>query len=395
VSRIRILHVTPYFAPAWAYGGPPRSIYELCLELLRRGHDVSVVTTDALGRDRRVLLQEEDVQGIRTYRFPNLSSRLAWDRQLFLPSGTWRFLKKHRKEFDLIHLHMYRTLQDILVHRLAARYGTPYVFAARGSLLRIVRQARTKALFDALFGNHLLRDARRLIALSKTEKGHYESMGVPSEKVSVVFNGIDADRFQNLPARGALARELGLEDRQVIAYLGRLNPRKGLDLLLHAFAEVHRRKRDAVLVFAGPDEGCQRRLETLAGTLAVKDSVAFIGLVIGEKRLQLLADADVIVYPGYHEVFGMVPFEALACGKPVIVSDDSGCGEIVRQARAGVTVPFGDHVAWAEAIVTVLDNGREIREMIGRGREFVQERLNWRSIGDEMETVYRIAAAAN
>ncbi len=385
--RVKILHVTPYFAPAWAYGGPPRSIHGLCREFVRRGHSVTVATTDALDASQRATRLEEEMDGIHVLRFRNLSNRLAW-KQLYLPLGMGTFLKKRLRDFDVVHLHMYRTTQDVITHRYGKKYGIPYVFSARGTLLRIVRQRATKALFDAASGYRLLRDAAWLVALSSAEKSHYECMGVSPSRISIIFNGIDVDSFRRVQSRGIFAERHCLDGKRIITYLGRLNARKGLEHLLKAFREVYALRQDAALVLAGPDEGTQVRLEKLANALSISRSVVFPGLVTNEERLQVLADSDVIVYPGYHEVFGLVPFEALACGKPVVVSDDSGCGEIVRKAGAGFTVPFGDALRWRDAIIAALEGGPGVEEMVHRGRSFVREKLSWPAIAAAMETVY-------
>jgi len=392
---MQILHVTPYFAPSWAYGGPPRSIFELCRELVRRGQDVTVLTTDAYDERRRARPGQETLDGIVVVRLPNFSNNLAWHRQLFLPKGTARFLRDRVHNFDIIHLHMYRTLQGLTVRREALRAGIPYVFSARGSLPVIVRRHATKAFFDAMFGSRVLRDAAELVALSGAERKQYEAMGVPSSKVTIVFNGIDSESFSRPRPRRLFAKRHGLDGKRVVTYLGRLDARKGLEHLLRAFREVKASAQDTVLVLAGPDAGSRPRLEKLARLLSISSSVVFPGFVTGAEKLQVYDDSDVIVYPGFHEVFGLVPFEALACGKPIVVSDDSGCGEIVRDARAGFTVPFGDESRWSRAIIAALDGGQQVEEMIRRGQSFVREKLSWQASAAATELVYGKALAGS
>lgn len=391
---MRILHVTPYFAPAWAYGGPPRSVHGLCRELVRRGHEVTVVTTDAMDALHRATPLREVLDGIDIFRYPNLSNELAWRRQLFLPRGTGKFLRERLPEFDLVHLHMYRTTQNVAVHRHASRYRIPYVFSARGTLPRIVRYQRAKAVFDVAVGRRLLMDASRCVALSQAEREQYEAMGVPSERIRTIFNGIDWESFQDLPPKGTFAGLHGLGGKRLVVYIGRIHSRKGLDHLLRAFTRVAGVDGDTTLVMAGPDEGDRRQLEGLARSLAISDRVTFPGFLTGRHRLALFVDASVVVYPAKHEFFGLVPFEALACGKPVVVADDSGCGEIVRDAQAGLVVRAEDASQLSGAILASLEKGPEISQMVERGRRFVAERLNWRAIADETEQAYRETVAA-
>lgn len=385
---MNILHVSPYFAPAWAYGGPPRSILGLCRELARRGHSVAVATTDACDERRRASPPTESIDGVRVFRFPNLSNHLAWRYQLFLPRGLGNFLDAHLADYEVVHVHMYRNVPSFLAHRRARRQRVPIVFSARGSIPRIVRGRTAKAVYDTLDGRRLLRDAAVLVASTRAERDQYVAMGVPPRKIAIVPNGIDIAPYERLPPRGGFASTLGVPGARIIAYLGRLNPRKGLDGLLLAFARLSARRWDAVLVLAGPDEGYRRRLERLAHDLGISHRVVFTGFVDGDVRLQILADAAAVVYPAKHEVFGLVPFEALACGKPIVVADDSGCGELVGEARAGFVVPVDRPEPLEEAILSALEMGADVRAMVDRGRAFVLDRLGWPRIAAEMEAVY-------
>lgn len=392
---MKVLHVTPYFPPAWAYGGPPRSVFELCRELVRCGHEVTVLTTDACDAALRAEPPHETLEGVDVHRLPNLSNGLAWRRQFFLPLGMRKFLARRIEKFDLVHLHMYRTVQDILVHRNAARSRIPYVFAARGSLPRIVRGMMAKATFDALYGKRVLRDASFCIASSLSERSQYGGMGVPDERIRTIHNGLDWEAYQDLPPAGSFLDRTGLRGNKLITYVGRLNARKGLDHLVHAFRYIKQEAADVTLVLVGPDDGYRRQVERLVGSLGLSDHVLFMGLLSGRDRLAAFVDANVVVYPAKHEIFGLVPFEALACGKPVVVSDDSGCGEIIGNAKAGYVVPVEDIPRLVDAVQSAMENGPQTRAMVERGRKFVSDSLAWDVIGSETISLYREVLAGS
>ena len=389
---MNILQVTPYFPPAWAYGGPPRVIYELSRELVRQGHAVTTLTTDALDSRRRAAPRRETIDGIEVVRLRNLSNALAW-HQAFLPVGVISFVRKHIDDFDIVHLHTLRTVQNALIHRFSSRHGTPYVLSAHGSVQRIVRQTTLKAIFDQLTGNRLLRDARKLIAQSNVERREYESAGVPGAKISVVSNGIDASMYENLPAPGGFAKSFDLDGKHLITYLGRLSPGKGLDDLFAAFREILQVRQDCVLVVAGPDDGYQSQLARLAERVSMSDRVLFTGYLGSLQKLQLLVDSAVIVYPAAYESFGLVPVEALLCGTPVVVSKETGCGELIERAQAGITFSFGDMARLRDALLAVLEDGQTMGPMVRRGRDFILRELNWTRISKEMESIYASAIA--
>src|SRR5215203_184974 len=142
MTRLRVLHVTPYFAGAWAYGGIPRLAEALASGLAHRGHDVTVCTTDAADANTRLhgaprtfhpwpAATRDDGVVVRT--FPNVSNRLAYHAQLFLPVGLGEYLRRHRHEFDIAHLHACRNVPGIVAGRHCRAAGIPYVVAPNGT----------------------------------------------------------------------------------------------------------------------------------------------------------------------------------------------------------------------------------------------------------------------
>jgi len=116
-------------------------------------------------------------------------------------------------------------------------------------------------------------------------------------------------------------------------------------------------------------------LDRAAAAAAGVQGVHFVGLLRGEERLSLLADADVLVYATQAEVFGLVPFEGLLCGAPVVVADDCGCGELIREAGAGLLVRYGDVDGLRARIRTLLSDRVAAAAMVGRGRRYIEATL--------------------
>jgi glycosyltransferase involved in cell wall biosynthesis len=399
---LKILHVTPYFHPAWAYGGIPRIACDIAREEVRQGHDVSAVTTDVLDADNRRCFQPapsswpafEAIDGVKAYYFRNVSNSLAYHMQLFMPAGARRWAARHAAEFDILHLHGHRHLLNSALARAARKHGVPYILAANGTAPPIERRFLLKRLFDPLFGNHVLRGAAHFVAVSECEIEQYASLGVDRARISVIYNGIDLASFKAVPARGAFRRKHGLGGRKIILYLGKITPRKGIEVLVRSYAELLRAGRlkrdDSALIIAGNDMGYRAALERQIASSGIGDAARFTGLVTGEEKLACLTDADVCVYASTQEIFGLVPFEALMCGTPVIVSDDCGCGEVVGRAQAGKLVKYGDADGLAQAITeTLAMPAGEKADVIARGRRFVAENLAYEKIAREYVEVYR------
>lgn len=388
LKKLRILQIVPYYYPAWAYGGIPRVVYELSTELTRRGHHVSVFTTDVLDQYMRSPYSgiTTNINGVRASYFRNLSNRLAYDYQIYLPMGMKQSIREAIEEADIIHMHGHRNFLNNIVHSIAHRLKRNYIFSAHGTVIPIERRVLAKRMFDIIFGNSILRDAKHFIAVSEKEVNQYEAMGITRNKISVVYNGIDINAFQNLPEKGTFRRRYGLEGKEIVLFLGKITPRKGVDFLVRAYSLL---KRDnTILVIAGNDMGYKSKVERLIAETNLHSKVIFTGLLIDNDKLAAYQDANVLVYPSVYEIFGLVPFEALLCGTPVVVSDDCGCGEIIRREGIGKLILYNDDRGLRDALEDVLENPAYIDEMSIRGKVFIKQQLSWEIIAEQYEAVY-------
>ena len=388
MQRLRILHVTPYFTDAWAYGGIPRLAHTLVRGLARRGHDITVCTTDV--RDEYTRLAPAACSpapdGVTVRVFNNVSNRLAYHRQFFLPLGLSDYLRQHAGAFDVAHLHACRNVPGALAAHHLDRAGVPYVLAPNGTAPRIERRRLAKLLFDVVAGRRILRRAARVIAVSEAERRQLAQAGVPAAAVRLIPNPVDLEVFAAPVAPGAFRRRFAIPAGPLVLFLGRLSPRKRLDVLARAFARL--RRADARLVVAGNDMGAGSAARSLIRSLGLADRTLFSGRLEGRQRLEALADADVLVYASAHEIFGLVPLESLLAGTPVIVADDSGCGEIVRATGGGQVVPLGEAAALATAIDVVLDDRGRWREAAAAAAETIRATYGEATVCAQLEQLY-------
>ncbi len=388
-KKLKILQVVPYFYPAWAYGGIPRVVYELSRELTKMGHDVTVYTTDVLDQDRRCDQsgKETKVDGITVRYFRNISNSLAYHYQVFLPLGMRKAVRETIRGFDIVHLHGHRNFLNNIVHFYAKKEGKRYLLSGHGTILRIERRIFTKLIFDRIFGDRILKDASRFIAVSDHEVSQYREMGIEGDKIDVTYNGIDIDAFTDLPKTDAFKKKYGILDKNVVLYLGKITPRKGIDFLVKAFYRMN--AADTVLVIAGNDMGFRTQVENIVREKGLSNRVLFTGLLTGKDKLSAYCAADMLVYPAIHEIFGLVPFEAMLCGAPVIVTDDCGCGEIIGRQDIGYLVRYNDIDDLAARMRFVLENKEDAAKKVAKGCKFIKEMLSWRTIGSRYEGVYR------
>lgn len=384
---MRILQVIPYFCPAWAYGGPLRNAYGLCKELVKRGHEVTVFTTDTLDSRNRVKETQEIIDGIEVRRFRNLSNTIAYRDKIFISPSMIFGLRNSLRNFDMIHMHEYRTLQNLIVHHYAKKYGTPYVLQTRGSMVRIMTKVKLKQLYDILWGYRLLRDASKVVALTQIEAEQYKSMGVSPDKIEIVPNGIDLAEFENLPPRGEFRKKWGINNSQkIVLFLSRIHKIKGPDLLAKAFATLVKDYNNIQLVIAGPDDGYLLSLKKLIADLEISDKVLFTGSLYGQEKLKAYVDADVYVLPSVYETFPVAVLEACACGTPVILTDRCGIAGMI-DGQAGLVVPY-DKEQLQQALLHMLDDDKMRLRFGEKGKLLVREKFNWENIIKQVVSIY-------
>jgi len=383
---MKILQVVPFFTPA--RGGSVVVPYRLSEELSKRGYEVTIITTDfEFDEEYAKAIQKEGVKVIVFKCVANIG--------LFLISPSMKkWLRKEIKKFDVIHLHNFRSYQNVVIHHYAKKYGFPYVVQAHGSVLRIIEKEKLKRIYDAFWGYKILKDASRLIAVSNIEVEQYKQSGVRENKIVVISNGIDIESFKNLPECKQFKKKYGIREKHIILFLGRVHRIKGIDFLIKSFSKLTKEINDAVLVIAGQDDGYTREAKVLAKNLGLHDKVKFTGSIDGKDKLSAYVDADVLVYPSIFEIFGLVPVEAIMCGTPVIVTEDCGCGQLIKETKAGYLVHYGDVEELKDKMLEALGHSEDCKRMVESGKKYIVENLSWDNIAKRMTRTYSDALDA-
>jgi glycosyltransferase involved in cell wall biosynthesis len=386
---MHILHIIPYFYPAWAYGGTCRAAWELSRALARKGHEVTVFTTDALDAASRARPLREVVDGVAIKRFRNLNNSLAWNR-IFLPLGFGWGLERELRRVDVVHLHEFRSYQNFVVLPHLARLGIPYVLTAQGGMPRIMGRLALKSVYDRLAGQSILRHACRLHALNELEQEQFLGLGVRPERIAILPNGVDLDEYRSLPAANGFRERYGIPPRSpVVLFLARVNKIKGVDFLVASFNEVRKSLGDAVLVIVGPDDGYLAEIKRQIAQFGLDGQVRFTGYLAGADKLAAYQSASVYVLPSAYEMFAITLLESLACGTPIIATDRCGLADFVRQNDLGSIVTYGDVPGLRDEIVHILQAPAEAQGRARAGRDYVLANFGWEKIVEKWEALYQ------
>jgi glycosyltransferase involved in cell wall biosynthesis len=315
---MKILHVVPYFAPAWSYGGTPRAVYELALSQVKQGHEVSVLTTDALDKNQRVVKLIENIGGIKVWRVRNFSNTVAWKLHFSNISSLPKDFKV--TSFEVIHLHEARTLLHFLVLRSTLKNQKVF-FSAWGTLSYNNQFVTFKKYFDHIFLNPYKNKIDWSFAQTSHELDVYKSFGF-GKRHSIVPLGIDGNFYKKLPSQTLARQKLNLKkSAKVYLFLGRFSAAKGLELLCKAFAQFAHNRPEAILILVGRDDGYLSKLRQLIDQLHMTKQIQIRDPLYEKARLTAYRAANWFVFtPIVFEETSTSCLEALACGCPVITT---------------------------------------------------------------------------
>jgi glycosyltransferase involved in cell wall biosynthesis len=364
--------------------------------LVRRGHEVTVATTDDAGPGRR--MDPADQAALRT-RFAARGAALVVarkDTEFYKVSlGLARWLNRHVGEFDLVHIHALFSFASIAAARAAARSGVPYVVRPLGVLDRYGMTRRRpilKRLSLALLDGPALNRAAAVHFTSEAEREAAGSLVDPA-RAAVIPLGVSAPT-QADPSD--LLRTVGTPpDRPRLLFLSRLDPKKNLDGLLRALALLREGGPQPFLLIAGAGEpGYVDALHRLARSLDLERSVAWLGPVADGRKAAAWAAADIFILPSHSENFGIAAAEAMLAGKACILGNGVALALEAVKARAAY-LTGANPTDIAEAIRIVLADPAGARKTGRRARAYGATRFASAVAAQGLEALYasRVGAA--
>jgi len=380
---MKVLQVVPSLA--LRHGGVSVSVRELCSGLAGLGTEVQVWSTPR-GYDARVDAREDErlkAAGVEVRYFP--VSSWPWLGQRYAYSAPLgRALREEGRRFDLVHIHSLWLYPTLAAASFCRRVQIPYILSPCGALdpysLRIRRPL--KQLYGRWIERRTLRGASVIQFTSALEQRRAWSFGLNWRSV-VIPCSVALEAIPDKPA----ARRPEWGSRKILLFLGRLHPKKRLDLVAEAFVALCRRRNDVHLVVAGPDEGSAPMARRILEEGGVLDRVTFTGFVDANQRWALLKSALIFLFPSEDENFGITALEAIALGVPVLLSDQVGLSEEVARANAGVILDLNP-AAWAAAAETLLDQPDRAKAMGQAGRRLAEAKFSTQRVVSRMKELY-------
>ncbi|CAG5068721.1 D-inositol-3-phosphate glycosyltransferase [Dyadobacter sp. CECT 9623] len=377
---MRILNICAY---TWAIGGPARIIYDHTTEVLAQGHQVDILSPMTPGEK-----MYPAPQGARL--IPCARTTPVSDIYREFSIEMYQYLKKHIDEYDVVHMHgiwHFGSLAPFLIPSKAAKVITIHGLLDKWA---VAHSKWKKQIVTALYQKRLLGKAD-LIQINNTdeEEDVVRYLGYRPKNMVIVPNGMKLSDYQNLPEKGIFrAKHQITEKQQLILFMGRLNIKKGLDLLLPAFEKIHQQLPEAVLVLAGPDDGYQSETEEFIKKNQLADRIKLVGMLTDTDKKEAFSDADLFVLPSYSEGFSIAVLEAMTCKIPTVVSDRVGFGDYIRKYDASYLTPLNSEGV-AEGILKILQDKPYALSVANRAYDMVTENFDIKVVANQLLEEYK------
>ncbi|WP_349262867.1 hormogonium polysaccharide biosynthesis glycosyltransferase HpsP [Allocoleopsis sp.] len=385
---MRILQIVPSIS--LVYGGPSQMVQGLSAALASQGVEVTVLTTDSNGDAGQPPLDVPLDQPVEQDGYQVRHFHCSPFRRYKFSLDLLRWLWQHAPEFDLAHIHALFSPVSTATAAIARHKKLPYILRPLGTLdpADLQKKRRLKQIYALLLEQPNLTGAAGVHFTSVQEAKISERFGTQTRDF-VIPLGVTPSV---MPPKGEVRRQLGISDNQpLVLFMSRIDPKKGLNLLIPALVRLIAEGLIFHFVLAGtnpqdPDYENQIREQIQASPLSSHSTIT--GFVTGEWKAALLQDADLFVLPSYYENFGIAVAEAMVAGTPVVISDQVHIWEDVKGAEAGWICPC-EVDALTQVLRESLQDAGERQRRGMKGQEYALRNYSWDAIAQQTIQVYR------
>ena len=381
---MKINLIIPSFYPATIFGGPIFSTLHTCKELAKlEGININVSTTNTNMHDKLDVETNKDIRFEDNFYVKYYDETIINRFSFQLLINIWKDIEKS----DIIHIQgIFDTPTPISLF-YAKLFNKPVLLSPRGSLG--IWCIGNGSKFKTIWLNYLLKPLVKNInwhATAQQEKDEILSI-YPDAKVEIIPNGIEYDKFQNsnFLSKNKYVKKFANQDcepNKIVVSMGRLQKKKGFDILIDSFYETLKSFPNSILLIAGGNEGEEENLKNQIKNLNLESNVFLIGAIEGQDKIDFLANADLFCLPSHNENFGNVYVESLATGTPIVASkmtpwsevEDYDCGKWVENSIEETS----------SAMNEVLEKDRETMKINSRKLAF---KYDWKNVAEAFKKI--------
>jgi len=352
-------------------------LFEFSIRQISIGHNIDVLTWNKSKRPS----EENVADGFTINRLP------GYDFSLGGPITDYPCLpslpdKIEKLKSEIMHAESHLFLTTVQAVRKAKELGIPSVVTVHGVMAKrnIAINLAQYAYLHTL-GLWLFKNTDRVICLTEGDAQEIVRFGCPSEKIRVIPNAVDTNRFR--PRKES--------PENLVMWVGRFEPEKGLSYLIEAARIVVKKLKNVGFMLVGYGPLKVKVMELARSSGLLNNAVRFAGPFERDQVANILGEASIFVLPSLKEGLPLSLLEAMACGKPVIGSDISGINSVITNWENGLLIPHGNHEALADAVLTLLSDENLRRRLGQSARQLMMEKYSWNMVIDKVEKVYNEA----
>ena len=364
-------------------GGTSDFIYKICKAQVKAGLKPTVLSGSyAFDQFLADTLDQVDFHVERTWLYKQGFSLMPW----LIP-----WCRNNLQQYDIVHMHAYRTFQNVVLYYYCKKYNIPYVMDAHGSVPYFTKKKFIKKIFDKFIGKFILKNANVLLAETEVGVDEYINLDktINKNKIVILSPPFDTDEYLQLPKKGNFRKKYNISlDEKVISFLGRVHYIKGNDFLIKGFAEFVKCNQNSKLVIIGPDDGHMVECKEIVNNLGIKDKVIFTGFLGGEYKNSALVDSDIVVQLSRQEQGAWAPLEAVLCETPIVVTGHTGTGEDIKRLNAGYLVDFDDVNGLCDIFINIFDDYDLAMNKTLKAKQYIEQHLSFNSRVGEYTDIY-------
>ena len=381
---MKILFVIP--ALGSIYGGPSKCVLDLAEALGCQGIDLDIIATTANGSTHLNVPTQIWIKE-KFYRIQYFSYLNFIDYKFSWSLTSWLF--KNISNYELVHIHTLFSYPTLPAYWACQLHQIPYIMTPHGMLepWALADKSWKKTPYFKLIEKPALQRASTIQMLASTEASNVQQLGLRPPLV-IIPNGIYQEDFQDLPKPEIFYQQFPeTRHKTLILFLGRIDPKKGLDLLAIAFEKVHAQFPETHLILAGPDNiNFSPTVKSYFSEVNCLDGVTFTGMLTGNLKYAALAAANIYVAPSYSEGFSVSVLEGMASGLPCVIT--TGCNFPEAEIEKAALVVEIDAKKITDALLWCLVNPEEAKQIGDRSRQFIFENYTWDKIAIKLEKIY-------
>lgn len=386
---MRILQIVP--SVSLVYGGPSQMVIGLSKALAKEDIKVTLITTNSNGDQGQLPLDVPLQVPIQQDGYEIIYFNCSPFRRYKFSLDLLNWLKINAKNYDLAHIHALFSPVSTFSARVCHQKNLPYILRPLGTLdpKDLEKKKKLKYLYANLLEKNNLTNSAGVHFTSQTEADVSETFGAKINPLVVPLAvEIPEKRNINHSFREKLAIPL---DKTLILFMSRIEPKKGLDLLIPSLENLVKKGLDFHFVLAGSnpqDQDYEHNIKQIIANSELKNRTTIAGFVSGENKLDFLQSADLFVLPSYYENFGIAVVEAMAMGLPVLISDQVYIWQDINKADAGWICQCNQEDL-TEKLHLALNSREEMKIKGNNAQKLVKNQYTWKAIARQMITVYQ------